>query len=111
MGLEPSLITRVLKEGKTNDSLGQVASYFPPARQLCSILEIFPDRWNAEEEEEEGEEENNIYPNYQCGRLYPLVTITTEGECVAGGERECLGGICCLDLADDNSNMSGYMWR
>ena len=30
------------------------------------------------------EEENNIYPNYQCGRLYPLVTITTEGECGRG---------------------------
>ena len=55
----------------------------------------------------EEEEENNIYPNYQCGRLYPLVTITTEGECVAGGGgRECLEGLRCLDLADDNSNMS-----
>ena len=62
-------------------------------------------------EEEEEEEENNIYPNYQCGRLYPLVTITAEGECGGkeGGreERECLEGIIrCLDLADDKSNMS-----
>lgn len=58
----------------------------------------------------EEEEENNIYPNYQCGRLYPLVTIITVGECGGGegeeGERECLEGIRCLDLADDKSNMS-----
>ena len=53
------------------------------------------------------EEENNIYPNYQCGRLYLLVTITTEGECgLYGEERECLEGIRCLDLADDNGNLS-----
>ena len=48
-------------------------------------------------------------PIISGGRLYPLVTITTEGECGGkggSGERECLEGIRCLDLADDNGNMS-----